>query len=67
MRACIRRCTIPNPDGRPSYGNVSHNLPNRRIRTRMYGGVGGGGRKADPYPYSLDEKSRGSADIVHDV
>jgi len=24
--------------------------PNRRIRTRMYGGVGGGSCKAPPYP-----------------
>jgi hypothetical protein len=57
-----------NLKGEAQRGNRrSHNLPNRGIRTRMYGGVGGGGRKADPYPDSLDEKSRGSADIVHDV
>ena len=27
--------------------------PNRRIRTRMSGGVGGGSREATPYPYTL--------------
>src|SRR5580700_1641277 len=26
------------------------NLPNRRVRTRMHGGVGGGSREASPYP-----------------
>ena len=37
-----RRCTPPNPGGHPSCGNrCPLNPPNRRIRTRMYGGVGG--------------------------
>jgi hypothetical protein len=27
---------------------------NRRVRTRTHGGVGGGGRKADPYPHCQD-------------
>src|SRR5580658_2935432 len=46
-----RRCTFSNPGDRPSCGNrCSLNPPNRRIRTRMSGGVGGGGREADPYP-----------------
>ena len=31
--------------------------PNRRIRTRMYGGVGGGSCKAPPYP---EGQTRGS-------
>lgn len=26
------------------------NLPNRRVRSRMHGGVGGGGREAFSYP-----------------
>jgi hypothetical protein len=26
------------------------NLPNRRVRTRTHGGVGGVGREAPPYP-----------------
>jgi hypothetical protein len=39
------------PATTPPCGNrCSLNLPNRRIRTRMSGGVGGGGREADPYP-----------------
>ena len=29
------------------------NLSNRRVRTRMHGGVGGGGREANPYPDCL--------------
>jgi hypothetical protein len=28
------------------------NLPNRRVRTRMHGGVGGGSCEASPYPDS---------------
>ncbi len=37
-----RRCSPPNPGGHPSCGNrCLLNPPNRRIRTRMYGGVGG--------------------------
>ena len=30
---------------------VRSDQPNRRIRTRMSGGVGGGSREATPYPY----------------
>ena len=26
------------------------NQPNRRVRTRTHGGVGGGGREVPPYP-----------------
>src|SRR5207249_5802622 len=29
---------------------------NRRVRTRMHGGVGGGGREADPYPDYQDQR-----------
>ena len=32
------------------------NLLNRRIRTRTYGGVGGGDFEVPPYPYSKQEK-----------
>ena len=44
-----RRYTLPNPGGRPSCGNrCPLNPPNRRIRTRMYGGVGGEEPRGSP-------------------
>jgi hypothetical protein len=56
-----RRRTFSNPGNHPSCGNrCSLNPPNRRIRTRMSGGVGGGGREADPYPDQASNRDRGA-------
>src|SRR5947209_19807538 len=45
-----RRCTLPNLGGHPSCGiRCPLNPPNRRIRTRTYGGVGG----AEPRGFPL--------------
>src|ERR1035437_11133348 len=47
-----RRCTLPTPGGHPSCGNrCPLNPPNRRVRTRTHGGVGGEEpRGGPPYP-----------------
>jgi len=44
-----RRCTLPNLGGHPSCGiRCPLNPPNRRIRTRTYGGVGGEESRGSP-------------------
>jgi hypothetical protein len=49
-----RRCTPPNPGGHPSCGNrCPLNPPNRRIRTRTYGGVGGEEPRGSPLSRSI--------------
>ena len=49
-----RRCSPPNPGGHPSCGNrCLLNPPNRRIRTRMYGGVGGEEPRGSPLSRSM--------------
>jgi hypothetical protein len=40
----------PRSVSHPSRSQRPLNPSNRRVRTRMHGGVGGGGREADPYP-----------------
>ena len=65
-----RRCSPPNPGGHPSCGNrCLLNPPNRRIRTRMYGGVGGEEPRGSPLSRSvahrrpaLSVRFRGTAD-----
>ena len=45
-----RTPSSPRSASLPSWRTRPLNPPNRRIRTRTYGGVGGGGREAPPYP-----------------
>ena len=44
---CRHRWVLEDPAG----FLTCFNQPNRRLRTRMSGGVGGGRREASPYPH----------------
>ena len=48
----VRRSPLPEPLARKQNKPFALNLANRRIRTRMYGGVGGRSREAPPIPIS---------------
>jgi hypothetical protein len=57
-RAAIR-CAFPNLGGHPSCGiRCPLNPPNRSIRTRMYGGVGGEEPRGSPLSRFAPRKSR---------
>jgi hypothetical protein len=43
------------------------NLPNRRVRTRMPGGVGGGSCKASPYPDKISPRLTGQGQSETDI
>jgi hypothetical protein len=54
----VRRSPLFEPLARTQNKPFALNLANRRIRTRMYGGVGGRSREAPPIPIRARDRTR---------